>query len=105
MVRKSINKSIVKGAKIQTVKGRRIRYWSITKPAMNRHRHRTENQLIDLSSFSGIMFLNRKAEIAPIKMNTMIIASIGLTRRACRSSQVPQQVTVRLIPDGQLQDR
>ena len=47
---------------------------------MNRDRHKTENQLINLSSFSEIMFLNTKAEIAPIKMNTMIIVSIGLTK-------------------------
>ena len=45
---------------------------------MNRHRHKTENQLINLSSFSEIMFRNRKAEIAPIKNNTMIIVSIDL---------------------------
>jgi hypothetical protein len=79
VVRKSINKSIVKGAKYQTVKGSGILYSSITKPAMDKPRHKTETRLRNLSRLSGIMFLNTKAEIPPIKINVMIIISIRLT--------------------------
>ena len=78
MLRKSINKSIVKGPKYQTEKGRGILYSSITKPATEKHKHKTENKLIILSRFSERTFLNTKAEIAPIKINPIIITSIGL---------------------------
>ena len=76
VVRKSINKSNVNGAKYQTVKGSCILCSSITKPAMDKHRHKTEKKLRILSRLSGIIFLKTKAEIAPIKIKAMITNSI-----------------------------
>lgn len=79
MVRKTIKQSIVKGAKYPTVNGSDILYSSITKPAIDKHRHKTEKKLIILISLSGIVFLNPKAEIAPIRIEAMIMISIHLT--------------------------
>ena len=78
MVRKSINKRNVKGAKYQTLKGSAILYSSITKPAIDKPRQKTEKKLIIFSRLSGIIFLNTKAEIAPIKIKAMIMISMGL---------------------------
>jgi hypothetical protein len=64
------------GAQYQGLNRSDILYSSIAKPAIDKHKHKTENKLIALTRLSGIVFLNTNAEIAPIKIKARIIVSI-----------------------------